>query len=263
MRSVGHALSVVAVLGLFATAAAVPPHALAGTSSDTYHLLTVPRVIAMCQTIYRDERLNVRIVGRYVPVARRGSERKHRAGWLYAASRPTSAASGTGQPRVWVIWAQRHSAAITRGVDVMVRGVLNTRTCVLRARTVSSTTLQDVPPRHRSTLSLTIIQPLGHRPAFRSVGLLFSHGMTIKYSYLCHNARGRMTITVMPSTVAYRRHIPRRDVLATFRTAVARRGIGTYTYGKKGWFRIGVATAGQCSWSMRLYAGTASSAKRD
>lgn len=253
MRSFGWTLCITALLVPVAISATLPTHALASRSESRYRTLTVPQAIAMCQTIYRDVRLNVRVPGYYVPMVHHRGKGNSRAGWLYASHR--TAASNTNPSRIWVIWNQQHSVAgqrIGRG-DVAVRGVLNTRTCVLREQTVSSTTLRDAPPKYRSTLSLTIIQPLGHRPAFRSVGLPFRHGITIKYSYLCHNAPGHMTITVMPSTVAYRRHVPRRDVLATFRTNVALLAIGAYAYGKEGWFRIGVVIPQRCSWSMHLY----------
>ncbi len=83
-------------------------------------------------------------------------------GWLYGTSRPMSAASGTGQPRIRVMWPRRHAVTgrHAREFDVAVRGTLNTRMCVLHATAISSTALRDAPPKHRSTLSLTIIQPL-------------------------------------------------------------------------------------------------------
>ena len=56
-----------------------------------------------------------------------------------------------------------------------------------------------VPGHQRgSKLALTIVEPAGHRPSFRSVAVPAPHGLMIRYHYECRSAPARMSVIIVP-----------------------------------------------------------------
>jgi hypothetical protein len=105
--------------------------------------------------------------------------------------------------------------------------------------------------QRQPSLLLSIRQPEGHRPSFRSTAVNARHGLTLDYRFTCPRTV-RLNVAVLRVTVGYTK-IRRGDVLARFESPQAKSRTGTFAYRRAGRYRLQVSLAGVCSWSMRVF----------